>query len=70
MSEVSTPHEEHQIRLWGFLSGAFLTQLVDSALHLAQPLLLAKLSGSLGGAAFFSAFDLSLIHISEPTRPY
>lgn len=45
------------IRLEGFLGGVFLTQIVDSALHLAQPLLLAKISGSLGGAAFFSAFD-------------
>ena len=55
-------HQEshHQIRLRGFLGGVFLTQLVDSALHLAQPLLLAKLSGSLGGAAFFSAFDTGI----------
>jgi predicted MFS family arabinose efflux permease len=45
------------VRLRGFLGGVFLTQIVDSALHLAQPLLLAKISGSLGGAAFFSAFD-------------
>jgi Major Facilitator Superfamily len=29
-------------------------------MHLAQPLLLAKLSGSLGGAAFFSAFDTGI----------
>jgi MFS family permease len=55
-------HQEPQypIRLRGFLGGVFLTQLVDSALHLAQPLLLAKLSGSLGGAAFFSAFDTGI----------
>ncbi len=54
-------HEIHQpIPLKGFLGGIFLTQLVDSALHLAQPLLLAKLSGSLGGAAFFSAFDTGI----------
>ena len=44
-------------RLGGFLTGVWLTQCVDSALHLAQPLLMAKISGSLGGAAFFSAFD-------------
>jgi MFS family permease len=58
--EVNEPVQQvpnQQIPLNGFLGGIFLTQLVDSALHLAQPLLLAKLSGSLGGAAFFSAFD-------------
>ena len=52
---LSSSH--HPIRLGGFLGGVFLTQIVDSALHLAQPLLLAKLSGSMGEAAFFSAFD-------------
>ena len=58
---VATHQEpQHPIRLRGFLGGVFLTQLVDSALHLAQPLLLAKLSGSLGGAAFFSAFDTGI----------
>ena len=54
--EVNEPVQQvpnQQIPLNGFLGGIFLTQLVDSALHLAQPLLLAKLSGSLGGAAFF-----------------
>jgi predicted MFS family arabinose efflux permease len=50
----------HPARLGGFLGGVFLTQIVDSALHLAQPLLLAKISGSLGGAAFFSAFDTAV----------
>lgn len=47
-------------RIAGYLGGVFLTQIVDSAMHLAQPLLLAKLSGSLGGAAFFSAFDTGI----------
>jgi MFS family permease len=47
-------------RITGYLGGVFLTQIVDSAMHLAQPLLLAKLSGSLGGAAFFSAFDTGI----------
>lgn len=60
MSDSPPSREEHPIRLGGFLSGIFLTQFVDSALHLAQPLLLAKLSGSLGGAAFFSAFDTGI----------
>jgi MFS family permease len=58
---IKTCSEEHPtVPLGGFLSGIFLTQIVDSALHLAQPLLLAKLSGSLGGAAFFSAFDTGI----------
>jgi len=55
-----TVSSRHPIRLEGFLGGVFLTQIVDSALHLAQPLLLAKISGSLGGAAFFSAFDTAV----------
>jgi MFS family permease len=56
----TTTSSSHPIRLKGFLGGVFLTQIVDSALHLAQPLLLAKISGSLGGAAFFSAFDTAV----------
>ena len=60
MNEADHQEKHLPIRLKGFLSGIFLTQLVDSALHLAQPLLLAKLSGSLGGAAFFSAFDTGI----------
>ena len=55
MSVLSSSENPPQLR--GFLGGVFLTQIVDSALHLAQPLLLAKISGSMGGAAFFSAFD-------------
>jgi predicted MFS family arabinose efflux permease len=50
-------HAHPPLPLGGFLGGVFLTQIVDSALHLSQPLLIAKTSGSLGGAAFFSAFD-------------
>jgi MFS family permease len=60
LNETAPQESHHPIRLSGFLGGVFLTQLVDSALHLAQPLLLAKLSGSLGGAAFFSAFDTGI----------
>ena len=60
LNETAPQEFHHPIRLSGFLGGVFLTQLVDSALHLAQPLLLAKLSGSLGGAAFFSAFDTGI----------
>lgn len=42
------------------LSGVLLTQIVNSAVHLAQPLLIADLSGSLGSAAFFSAFGTAV----------
>lgn len=58
MPEQTQPHPPPRIA--GYLGGVFLTQIVDSAMHLAQPLLLAKLSGSLGGAAFFSAFDTGI----------
>lgn len=46
--------------LTGFLGGVLLSQVVNGALHLAQPLLIAQLSGSLGHAAFFSAFDTAV----------
>jgi MFS family permease len=48
------------MRLFGFLSGLLCTQFVNSALHLAQPLLMADLTGSLGEAALFSAFDTAV----------
>ncbi|MDY6999744.1 MAG: MFS transporter [Actinomycetota bacterium] len=48
------------VRLGGLLSGVVLTQIVDSAMHLAQPLLVAHLSGSLGLAAFFAAFGTAV----------
>jgi hypothetical protein len=57
MNIVEAPHPEPPVRMIGFLTGVGLTQIVDSALHLAQPLLLAKISGSMGEAALFSAFD-------------
>lgn len=46
--------------LGAFLSGVLLTQFVNSALHLAQPLLMADLTGSVGEAALFSAFDTAV----------
>ncbi|MGZ3670854.1 MAG: MFS transporter, partial [Bdellovibrionota bacterium] len=46
--------------LRGFLSGVLLTQFVNSALHLAQPLLMADLTGSIGHAALFSSFDTAV----------
>lgn len=54
MSPATDGHRP--VRLGGLLSGVLLTQIVNSAVHLAQPLLIADLSGSLGSAAFFSAF--------------
>jgi len=45
----------------GFLGGVLLSQIVNGALHLAQPLLIASLAGgSLGTAAFFSSFDTAV----------
>ncbi|BBX10325.1 MFS transporter [Mycolicibacterium aichiense] len=52
--------EASSARLGGLLSGVLLTQIANSAVHLAQPLLVADLSGSLGTAAFFSAFGTAL----------
>ncbi|GAY14232.1 MFS transporter [Mycobacterium sp. shizuoka-1] len=54
MSAVAA--EDNSVRLGGLLGGVLLTQIVNSAVHLAQPLLVADMSGSLGSAAFFSAF--------------
>jgi MFS family permease len=46
--------------LTGFLGGVLLSQIVNSALHLAQPLLVYELTGSPGKAAFFSSFDTAV----------
>lgn len=51
---------DRPIRLGGLLGGVLLTQIANSAVHLAQPLLVADLSGSLGSAAFFSAFGTGI----------
>ena len=48
------------VRLAGLLSGVLVTQIANSAVHLAQPLLIADLSGSLGSAAFFAAFGTGI----------
>jgi predicted MFS family arabinose efflux permease len=49
------------VPLAGFLGGVLLSQVVNGALHLAQPLLIARLAaGSLGTAAFFSSFDTAV----------
>lgn len=44
----------------GFLTGVLLTQVVNAALHLAQPLLVFELTGSAGKAALFSSFDTAV----------
>lgn len=56
---ASVSHDE-RAPLGGFLGGVLISQVVNNALHLAQPLLIAQLSGSLGHAAFFSAFDTAV----------
>lgn len=43
--------------LGGFLGGVLLSQIVNNALHLAQPLLMSHLTGSLGWAAFFTSAE-------------
>ncbi|MEN9722471.1 MAG: hypothetical protein RJB38_457 [Pseudomonadota bacterium] len=43
-----------------FTKGVISTQLVNSALHLAQPLLMAELTNSLGYAALFASFDTGI----------
>jgi MFS family permease len=47
-------------RTESFFAGVLSTQFVNSALHLAQPLLIAQLTGSLAHAAFFSSFDTAV----------
>lgn len=43
-----------------FLGGVLLTQIVNNALHLAQPLLMSHLTGSLGWAAFFTSAETAI----------
>ncbi|MCX2933876.1 MFS transporter [Mycobacterium sp. CVI_P3] len=57
---ISTRADTDSVRLGGLLSGVLVTQIVNSAVHLAQPLLVADLSGSLGTAAFFTAFGTAV----------
>ncbi len=49
--------------LGGFLGGVLLSQIVNNALHLAQPLLMSHLTGSLGWAAFFTSAETA-VHMS------
>ena len=44
----------------GFVGGTLATQIVNNALHLAQPLLMAHLTGSLGWAAFFTSAETAI----------
>ncbi|TDO07789.1 MFS transporter [Mycobacterium sp. BK086] len=57
---MSATTDTDSVRLGGLLSGVLLTQIVNSAVHLAQPLLVADMSGSLGSAAFFAAFGTGI----------
>ena len=43
-----------------FLSGVVAYEVANGALHLAQPLLIAHLTGSFGKAALFSSFDTAV----------
>ena len=52
--------DNKSIPISGFLSGVLCTQFVNSALHIAQPLLMAEITGSYGHAAFFSSFDTAV----------
>lgn len=56
----TVPEERTPAPLAGFLGGVLLSQVVNSALHLAQPLLVYELTGSAGKAAFFSSFDTAV----------
>ncbi len=56
----SATSDRPSVRLAGLLSGVLVTQVANSAVHLAQPLLVADLSGSLGKAAFFAAFGTGI----------
>lgn len=44
----------------GFVGGVICTQFANSAYHIAQPLLMAELTGSIGYAAFFASFDTAV----------
>ena len=50
----------NRVPLTGFLGGVLVSQIANNALHLAQPLLMTQLSGSMGLAAFFSSFDTAV----------
>jgi predicted MFS family arabinose efflux permease len=56
----AVPAVPRRVPLAGYLGGVLLTQIVNSALHLAQPLLMVQLSGSMAHAAFFSSFDTAV----------
>ncbi len=51
---------QKRVSLGGLLGGVFVSELANSALHLAQPLLILKLSRSFGDAALFAAFDTAV----------
>ncbi len=53
-------HAAPRAPMSAFLSGVLASQVANGALHLAQPLLVAHLTGSLGKAALFSSFDTAV----------
>lgn len=54
------PSERVSLPVAGYLSGVLLSQIANNAMHLAQPLLISQLSGSLAFAAFFSSVETGL----------
>lgn len=52
--------ETRRTPMGGFLGGVLLSQIVNNALHLAQPLLMSHLTGSLGWAAFFTSAETAI----------
>ena len=54
------------------ISGTFNFMFVFQAEHniLMHPFHMAGVAGMFGGSLFSAMHGLSLIHISEPTRPY
>lgn len=55
-----SPDKRPATPVGAFVAGTLASQIVNNALHLAQPLLIMQLSGSLGAAALFSAFDTAV----------
>lgn len=52
--------ETGRLPVTGYLAGVLISQVANNAMHLAQPLLIAQLSGSLSFAAFFSSIETGI----------
>lgn len=57
---VEIPTTPRRAPLAGFVGGTLVAQIVNNALHLAQPLLMSHLTGSLGWAAFFTSAETGI----------